>query len=180
MTIDTLANPDYVILVDEQNNQTGLMEKYEAHRLGMLHRAFSVLVFNSKGELLLQQRATGKYHSGGLWTNTCCSHPRFGETIMDAAHRRLQEEMGFDCLLEEKTRFIYKAELDNNLHEHELDFILTGKYDGVVKPDANEVQDVKWMQFDELLSDIKVNPRSYTAWFKIILGEYIGHLLPNK
>lgn len=178
MTVDTLAYTDYVVLVDEHNNQTGLMEKYEAHRKGLLHRAFSVLIMNSKGEMLLQQRALDKYHSGGLWTNTCCSHPKDGESVMDAAHRRLKEEMGFDCELEERTRFIYKAQLDNDLLEHELDFILTGVFDGTPIPNPNEVNDYKWVSVDELRNDVLVNPRSYTAWFKIILGEYIGHLLP--
>jgi isopentenyl-diphosphate delta-isomerase len=170
------TQPESVILVDEQNNELGLMEKQEAHEKAMLHRAFSVFIFNTKGELLLQQRSIAKYHSGGLWTNTCCSHPRPGEDTIDAAHRRLKEEMGFDCELSEKFHFIYKAPFENGLTEHELDFIYTGTFDGAVQINSNEVAGYKWLSIPDLAADIKVNPKQYTAWFSIILKEYLEHL----
>ncbi len=167
---------EFVILVDEKNNELGLMEKQEAHQKALLHRAFSVLVFNDKGELLLQQRALNKYHSAGLWANTCCSHPRANEKTIDAAHRRLMEEMGFDCVLTEKFSFIYKAPFDNGLTEHELDFIYTGIFNATPKINLQEVNAFKWMSLDEVVIDAQNNPDSYTEWFKIILKEYINHL----
>ena len=136
---------EYVILVDENDRETGLMEKQEAHEKGLLHRAFSIFIFNHKNELLLQQRALHKYHSAGLWTNTCCSHPRAGESIEQAAHRRLQEEMGFDCELYKKTSFIYKAEFENGLTEHEFDHILVGHYDQAIHINPQEVAAYKWV-----------------------------------
>lgn len=163
---------EYVILVDEQDKRLGLMEKIEAHEKGVLHRAFSVFILNHKNQLLLQQRALHKYHSGGLWTNTCCSHPRDGETNLEAAHRRLQEEMGMDAPLEKLLHFVYRAEFDNNMIEHELDHVFVGKCDAnpVINPD--EVEAYKWMDLDELKADIEKNPQLYTAWFKIIFNEY--------
>src|SRR5690242_3143777 len=134
---------EQVILVDEHNNEIGIMDKQEAHEKAVLHRAFSVFIFNSEGKLLLQQRAASKYHSAGLWTNTCCSHPRPGEATLDGAHRRLEEEMGFDTELKEKFHFIYKAPFDNGLTEHELDFIYTGKFEGEPKLNLEEVQAYK-------------------------------------
>lgn len=171
-----MKQPESVILVDENNNELGLMDKQEAHEKAVLHRAFSVFVFNTKGELLLQQRAFSKYHSGGLWTNTCCSHPRSGESTVDAAHRRLQEEMGFDCPLEEKFHFIYKAPFENGLTEHELDFIYTGIFDGKPNINSEEVNASRWISMDDLIKDVKNTPQKYTAWFDIILREYLQHL----
>lgn len=165
---------EYVILVDEKDNQLGLMEKMEAHEKGLLHRAFSVFLFNSKGEMLLQQRAISKYHSGGLWTNACCSHPRDGEKTIDAAHRRLEEEMGFDCAIEKAFHFIYKSALDNDLTEHELDHVFIGQYEGVIKPNPEEVETYKYIAVPELVEDVKNNPQNYTEWFKICLDEVLA------
>ena len=167
---------EFVILVDEHNNEIGLMEKLEAHQKALLHRAFSIFILNSKGELLLQQRALNKYHSGGLWTNTCCSHPRAKEQTIDAAHRRLKEEMGFDCELTEKFSFLYKTPFDNGLTEHELDFIFIGEFNGIPNINPQEVKDYAWMMIDDVLLDAKQFPNKYTEWFKIILNEYVSHL----
>lgn len=167
---------EYVVLVNENDEQLGLMEKQQAHILGLLHRAFSVFVFNSKGETLLQKRAEGKYHSPGLWTNTCCSHPRENETYKEAALRRVKEEMGFECALEEKFHFIYKAKLDNDLYEHELDHVFVGNFDGEIQINEEEVSDFKWISMDELIADIDLNPENYTVWFKIIFKEYLAKL----
>ncbi len=165
-----------VILVDENDNQIGLMPKQEAHQKAILHRAFSVFIFNDKNELLLQQRAFNKYHSPRLWTNTCCSHQREGETTLQAAKRRLQEEMGFETELKESIWFIYKAPFDNGLTEHELDHIVIGNYndDPIVNP--NEVASWKWMKLEAIVDDIKKHPESYTAWFKIIFDKFYKHL----
>jgi isopentenyl-diphosphate delta-isomerase len=168
---------EFVILVDEHNNEIGLMEKLEAHQKALLHRAFSIFILNSKGELLLQQRALNKYHSGGLWTNTCCSHPRANEQTIDAAHRRLKEEMGFDCELTEKFSFLYKAPFDNGLTEHELDFIFVGEFNDVPNINPEEVNDYTWMMIDDVLSDLKQFPNKYTEWFKIILNQIFNHVL---
>ncbi|WP_313114586.1 isopentenyl-diphosphate Delta-isomerase [Aequorivita sediminis] len=166
-----------VILVDENDQKIGLMPKMEAHEKGLLHRAFSVFVFNSKNELMLQQRALHKYHTPGLWANTCCSHQRDGESSIDAGMRRLSEEMGFTTDLKETTTFIYKAPFDNGLTEHEFDHILIGKYEG--EPDINpdEVADWKWMSLEEVKKDIQANPDIYTAWFKIIFDKFYQHLV---
>lgn len=163
---------EYVILVNENDQEIGKMEKQEAHEKGLLHRAFSVFVFNNKHQLLLQQRALTKYHSAGLWTNTCCSHPRVGETIEQAAHRRLQEEMGFDCDLSIRTSFIYKAEFENGLTEHELDYILVGNYEAAININPDEVASYKWVDIDWLKTDMKLNPADYTAWFTIISEKF--------
>ena len=167
---------ELVILVDENDNKIGLMPKMEAHEKAVLHRAFSVFIFNDKKELMLQQRAAHKYHSPKLWTNTCCSHQRDGETNVDAGMRRLQEEMGFSVTLEEKTSFIYKAPFDNGLTEHELDHILVGYYND--KPDINldEVSSWKWMGLEDVKNDIIVSPDQYTAWFKIIFDKFYTYL----
>lgn len=167
---------EFVVLVTENDEELGLMEKQQAHIAGLLHRAFSVFIFNSKGELLLQQRASDKYHSPALWTNTCCSHPRENETYLEAAHRRLQEEMGFDCDLEPKFHFIYKAKLDENLFEHELDHVFTGQFDGKIQINPEEVSAYKWISMDELIADMDSNPGQYTVWFKIIFKEYLAKL----
>ena len=162
---------EQVILVDEQDNPIGLMEKIEAHEKALLHRAFSVFVFNSKGELMLQQRAAHKYHSPLLWTNTCCSHQRDGETSLEAGKRRLQEEMGFTCDLEEVFWFIYKAPFDNGLTEHELDHVMVGKYEDAPSINPDEVEAYKWMPLEAVKNEIEVQPEIYTEWFKIIFKE---------
>lgn len=164
-----------VILVDENDKEVGFMEKMEAHEKALLHRAFSIFIFNSKGELMIHQRALEKYHSGGLWTNTCCSHPRKEESVEQAAHRRLQEEMGFDCELKEVFSFIYKAELDQGLTEHELDHVLIGEYNDTPNLNPAEVADWKFIGMKELKEDIVVNADSYTIWFKIALEEVLKH-----
>ena len=161
--------PEEIILVDKNDKEIGTDEKMKVHQDGKLHRCFSIFVFNSKNKMLLQKRATEKYHCGGLWTNTCCSHPRKGELLKEATHRRLQEEMGFDCELKEIGDFIYKAEFDNGLTEHEYDHVFTGKFDG--EPDLNpaEADDYKWISSEELKKEIKKNPESFTVWFKIAM-----------
>lgn len=165
-----------VILVDEQDNQLGLMPKMEAHEKALLHRAFSVFVFNDKGELMLQQRAADKYHSPLLWTNTCCSHQRDGETSLEAGRRRLHEEMGFVCDLEEVFWFVYKAPFDNGLTEHELDHVMVGKYNDEPTINTDEVESYKWMSLEAVKEDMEVNPEIYTAWFKIIFQESYSKL----
>jgi isopentenyl-diphosphate delta-isomerase len=168
---------EHVILVDENDQQIGLMEKMEAHEKGLLHRAFSVFIFNDENQLLLQQRAKDKYHSGGLWTNTCCSHPREGESLLDAGKRRLHEEMGFSCPIETVFSFIYKAELDNNLIEHELDHVLIGNYNEAPKPNPDEVMDWKYVDLEWVVEDMKANPENYTTWFRIVFDNVKGHFL---
>ncbi|GAA4319097.1 isopentenyl-diphosphate Delta-isomerase [Pontixanthobacter gangjinensis] len=165
-----------VILVNEKDEQIGLMEKIEAHEKALLHRAFSVFVFNDKNELMIQQRAFGKYHSPGLWTNTCCSHQREGESNIEAGKRRLQEEMGFSTELKDTISFIYKAPFDNGLTEHEFDHILVGNFEG--EPDLNpdEVAAWKWVSLEDLKVDMKKNPHIYTEWFKIIFDKYYSHI----
>tara|TARA_B100000513_G_scaffold103612_1_gene44496 strand:- start:128 stop:646 length:519 start_codon:yes stop_codon:yes gene_type:complete len=165
-----------VILVDENDNQVGVMPKLEAHQKGLLHRAFSIFIFNSKYELLLQKRASSKYHSGGLWTNTCCSHPREGEEILDAAKRRLIEEMGIDTSLRKVHDFIYKAELDNNLTEHEFDHVFYGIYNEDPIINKDEADDFKWIDMDSLNEDIKTNGVNYTIWFKIAFEYFYNYL----
>ncbi len=168
---------EQVVLVNENDEKVGLMPKQEAHEKGVLHRAFSVFIFNSKNELLLQQRALHKYHSPGLWTNTCCSHQRDGETTKDAGKRRLFEEMGFATELKETTSFIYKAPFDNGLTEHELDHILMGNFEEAPNINEDEVASWKWMDLEEVKKDIQANPDIYTAWFKIIFDKFHQHLL---
>ena len=165
-----------VILVDENDNQVGVMPKLEAHQKGLLHRAFSVFIFNSKYELLLQKRASSKYHSGGLWTNTCCSHPREGEDTLDAANRRLIEEMGIETSLRKVHDFIYKAELDNNLTEHEFDHVFYGIYNEDPIINKDEADDFKWIDMDSLNEDIITNGDKYTIWFKIAFEYFYNYL----
>lgn len=163
-----------IILVDEQDNQIGEIEKLPAHENGgQLHRAFSIFVFNSRGQLLLQERAKTKYHGGGWWTNTCCSHPRVGEKIEESVHRRLVEEMGFDCELKEEFSFIYKATCTNELTEWEFDHVFIGKWDGEVKPNPEEADSFKWVSKAEILKDVKENPDKYSPWFKIALNKVL-------
>jgi isopentenyl-diphosphate delta-isomerase len=159
---------EQVVLVDKEGNDIGVASKLEAHKKGLLHRAFSIFVFNERDEVLLQQRAFDKYHSGRLWSNTCCSHPRPGESLDQAVHRRLQEEMGFDCDLQELFTFRYKQEFDNGLIEHEYDHVFRGYYDGEVNPDPAEVARYKWVSWDFLVGDAK-NNQSYTYWLREII-----------
>ena len=158
---------EYVILVNERDEVVGFEEKSKAHKDGMLHRAFSVFIFNSSGESLLQRRAWTKYHSGGMWSNACCSHPAPGESIEAAAHRRLKEEMGFDCDLRELFSFIYRVELNGGLVEHELDHVVVGRFNGEPKPNATEVEDWQWVLSDELSNKITEQPDQYTYWFRL-------------
>jgi isopentenyl-diphosphate Delta-isomerase len=156
-----------VILVDTNDNEIGTMQKVEAHLLGRLHRAFSVFIFNSKGELLLQQRAVDKYHSGGKWTNTCCSHPREGEKTLAAAHRRLKEEMGMECHLYYVFNFTYNIQIEQGLYEHELDHVYFGSCDVPPVPNPAEVLSFKYMAMNILEEQIESNPELYTEWLKI-------------
>ncbi|MGB2339291.1 MAG: isopentenyl-diphosphate Delta-isomerase [Flavobacteriaceae bacterium] len=156
------------------------MPKLEAHQKAVLHRAFSVFIFNSENELMLQQRASNKYHSPNLWTNTCCSHQRSGESNIQAGVRRLYEEMGFTTSLKEITSFIYKAPFDNGLTEHELDHIMVGYYNEDPVINSDEVEDWKWMKIEDVKKDISLNPDLYTAWFKIIFKNFYNHLNNSK
>lgn len=167
---------DKVILVDVNDNQIGSMPKLEAHEKGVLHRAFSVFIFNNNGELMLQKRALTKYHSPGLWTNTCCSHQREGESNIYSAKRRLIEEMGFVTELYEKTSFIYKAKFENGLIEHELDHIIVGNYNQSPIINSFEVDSWKWMSMEDIKNNIKDQPYNYTAWFKIIFEKYYKYI----
>ena len=156
-----------VILVNEKDEETGTAEKMEAHRKGLLHRAFSIFVFNSGGEMLMQQRASGKYHSGGLWTNACCSHPRPGEKTEDAARRRLKEELGFETPLTGIFDFVYQAEFVNGLSEYEYDHVYVGEYDGIIQVDEEEVMDFCFRPMPEIRRLMTHGPENYTAWFQI-------------
>jgi isopentenyl-diphosphate Delta-isomerase len=163
---------DNIILLDENDNEIGAEEKIKAHKNGKLHRAFSIFILNSKGELLLQQRAKNKYHSGGLWSNTCCGHPRPDEDLISAAHRRLKEEMGFDCPLKYAFKFRYEAVLKNGLIENEIDNVLIGESDREPKINNKETSDFKWISIEKLKTDIVLNDNLYTIWFKIILMKH--------
>lgn len=160
-----------VILVNKNNRKIGVEEKIAAHKKGKLHRAFSVFVFNSKRELLIQQRAKEKYHCGKIWANTCCSHPRQNETYKKATHRRLKEEMGFDTKLKKLFCFIYEEKFSNGLTEHEYDCVFIGKFDGKPKPDPKEIMNHKWISLKDLKQDIKKHPKKYSAWLKIALNK---------
>lgn len=165
-----------VILVNEQDEPIGLMGKMEAHEKAVLHRAFSVFILNDQNEVMLQQRAAHKYHSPLLWTNTCCSHQRAGETNLEAGSRRLFEEMGFTTDLKELFHFIYKAPFDNGLTEHELDHVMVGRYNGVPQINSDEVNSWKWMSIESIKNDMSVSPKQYTVWFKIIFDEFYHYL----
>lgn len=167
---------EHVILVNEKDEQLGMMPKMEAHEKARLHRAFSVFIFNKKGALLLQQRAKEKYHSPKLWTNTCCSHQRKGESNIDAGKRRLEEEMGFVCDLKEVYWFVYKAPFDNGLTEHELDHVMVGYYENDPKINREEVENFQWMHLNDVEEDIQMHPNKYTEWFKIIFKESLDKL----
>lgn len=170
-----------VILVNEQDEPVGTMEKLAAHQKPHLHRAFSVFLFNNKNKMLLQQRAFSKYHSGGLWTNTCCSHPRPGEDITDAAHRRLREEMGIEAAnIGKAFEFIYDAAFDNGLYEYEYDHVFTGIYNDSIVPDPAEVAAYCFKSMEEIKNDIQLKPQLYTAWFKIAIPKLEAYMLAQK
>ena len=156
-----------VILVNENDEVTGSMEKLEAHKKGSLHRAFSIFVFNRQGEMLMQQRAIHKYHSGGLWTNACCSHPQPGEETGEAAQKRLKEEMGFETPVTKIFDFVYKTKFDNGLTEYEFDHVFVGEYDGMVNYDKEEVMDACYKSMQEVSDSLKSHPEQYTAWFHL-------------
>lgn len=161
----------FVVLVNKNNKKIGVEEKIKAHKEGKLHRAFSIFVFNSKGELLVQQRAKTKYHSGELWSNTVCSHPKLNETYHQAVHRRLKEEMNFDCKLKKIFCFIYNTGFQNGLIENEYDCVFIGKFDGKPKPDPKEIMAYKWISIKELKQDIIANPNKYSVWLKLALNK---------
>lgn len=161
---------EHVILVDEHDNELGLMEKMEAHHKGVLHRAFSVLLYNSKGEVLLQKRSANKYHSAGLWTNTCCSHPKPSEKMEEAVARRLKEEMGIDTQPAYAYKFLYQVVLDNNLIEHEMDHVYVGLFNKEPIINSHEVENWRFAGLEEVKEDIQQNPEAYTHWFKLIIN----------
>jgi isopentenyl-diphosphate delta-isomerase len=165
-----------VILVDEQDKPLGTMGKMEVHEKALLHRAFSIFIFNEKAELLLQKRALNKYHSAGLWTNTCCSHPKPGEDTTVAAQKRLQEEMGFTTPLQKVFSFLYKAPFDNGLTEHEFDHVYIGSFSGLIKPDPNEVSDYCYLPVSEINAKVQSHPQQFTEWFKIALPRVEAYL----
>ena len=165
-----------IILVDDKDRPTGTMEKMEVHQKALLHRAFSVFIFNDKGEMLLQKRAANKYHSAGLWTNACCSHPAPGTDTLQAAGMRLQEEMGFTTELKKIFDFIYKAPFENGLTEHEFDHVFVGKYSGVIKPDPNEVSDYCFKSIDDIRNSLQSHADKYTYWFKIAFPKLEAYL----
>ena len=169
-----------VVLVDRNDNPIGLMPKLEAHQIGVLHRAFSVFILNQKGQLMLQRRALDKYHSPGLWTNTCCSHPRESESNIEAGVRRLKEEMGFTTPLKSMFSFIYKSKFDNGLTEHEFDHVLLGYYDKQPFINTIEVSEWKWMSLDKIIIEIKNKPEEFTVWFKIIFERFYNHIYKTK
>lgn len=164
---------EQVVLVDEQDAILGLLGKREAHEKGLLHRAISIIVFNSKGEMLIQQRADNKYHWAGIWSNTVCTHPRKGESYLEAAQRRLLEELGFSVPLREVFDFIYKAkDEESGLTEHELDHVFVGEYDGDIPFNTEEVKAVRWVSWEVLSKELEANPDAFSFWFKIILKEF--------
>jgi isopentenyl-diphosphate delta-isomerase len=160
---------DYVILVNDRDEETGIMEKMQAHREGRMHRAISIFIFDTNGKLLLQQRALTKYHSAGLWTNTCCSHPRPGESNLDAANRRLKEEMGLQCPLMQTFSFTYHSMYENGMTEYEFDYVFLGVTDALPVPDPKEAQGFRYVDLKELEEDMDINPHTYTSWFKICM-----------
>jgi isopentenyl-diphosphate delta-isomerase len=161
-----------LILVDNLDNPLGIMDKLEAHQKGLLHRAFSVFIWNKNKELLIHKRAANKYHSANLWTNTCCSHPQPNEATMNAAKRRLQEEVGFSTDIQHRFHFIYKTELENNLIEHELDHVFIGEYNGDFTPNPDEISETRWISIENLKKEIETKPDNFTYWFKEIISKY--------
>ena len=170
---------EIIICVDKNDNEVGHIEKMDAHIKGLLHRALSIFIFNEKNELLLQKRYSGKYHSPGLWTNTCCTHPNKDERTDDAAIRRLQEEMGFSCDLKEVISFMYYIKFDNDLIEHEFDHVYFGRYSNEISINPLEVEDYKWISLDNIKVDLKTNPDNYTFWFKYIIENHIKEIEEN-
>lgn len=168
-----------VVLVDKDDKVIGSMEKMEAHIKAELHRAFSIFIFNSKGEMMIHQRALSKYHSPGLWTNACCSHPRMEESYADAAHRRLVEELGFDCELKEVFVFTYKADVGQGLTEHEIDHVFVGVYNEEPNINKDEVEDWKFVDPVKLYNDMKANPDNYTKWFHIAYEKLMEYSFEN-
>ncbi len=166
-----MTKEEMVILVDRNDRETGTMEKIEAHEKALLHRAFSIFIFNDAGQMMLQRRSLTKYHSPGLWTNACCSHPRPGEGLEEATQRRLVEEMGFSCPLEKAFHFIYRAEFAHGLTEHEFDHVFTGRYNADPDINPDEVAEWRWVSVPELLEDVRNKPEDYTVWFRIALRE---------
>ncbi|MDP2933861.1 MAG: isopentenyl-diphosphate Delta-isomerase [bacterium] len=162
-----------LILVDEQDNQIGTEEKMQTHFKGLLHRCFSIFIFNSSGKILLQKRAAQKYHSAGLWANTCCSHPRPEESDKSAAQRRLQEEMGFSTNLQEIHTFTYKAKLDHGLTEHEFDHVMAGRFDGEPRPDPKEVDGYRWLSIEELKAEVARYPERFAIWLKLLTEDHV-------
>ena len=171
-----MATTPQVVLVDRDDVACGTADKLQAHYDGALHRAFSIFLFDGGHRLLLQRRALAKYHSPGLWTNTCCSHPAPGEAVIDAAHRRLREEMGIDCTLTAGFSFIYKADLTNGLVEHEFDHVLLGRFDGQPCPNDEEVDNWKWASLEEIRRDIAARPDTYTVWFRLVFDRVSAHV----
>ena len=167
---------EQVILVDQDDQEIGVCEKLDAHRRGRLHRAFSVFILNEQEALLVQQRAETKYHTGGLWTNTCDGHPRPGETVREAARRRLLEEMGFECELKDAFVFTYYARLGDDLVEHEYDHVLIGRFDGEPTPDPREAADYRWIDLETLVQDMREQPDRYAPWFKIAQEKLLPYL----
>jgi isopentenyl-diphosphate delta-isomerase len=167
---------DNVVLVNENDEAVGIMEKMEAHRKALLHRAFSVFIFNDKGEMLLQKRALNKYHSGGLWTNACCSHPRPSEVVKEAATRRLREELGFVTSITPAFQFTYRTDFDNGLTEHEYDHVFIGHYNGLIHPNREEVGDYCFKSMEEIRSNLSSHSNKYTEWFKIAFPKLETHL----
>lgn len=165
-----------VILVNEKDEKIGLADKMQAHTFGLLHRAFSVFVLNNKNEMLIHKRALSKYHSGGLWTNACCSHPKDGETTLAAAHRRLKEELGIDCEIKELFTHLYKLEVDNKLTEHEYDHVYIGKFSNEIQANPEEVAEYKYIPINDLLKWIEKEPTIFTAWFRALLPIFLHHL----
>lgn len=173
-----------VILVNEQDEPVGTMEKMKVHQEGLLHRAFSIFIIDTNGRMLVHQRAADKYHGAHLWTNACCSHPYPGEEVMDAAHRRLQEELGFSTSLYPLFSFTYKAEVENGLIEHEYDHVFWGIYEGEMNPDPNEVAAIRYVDLDLLHDEIEEMPEQFTAWFRIAFPKvkewWLHELTPFK
>jgi isopentenyl-diphosphate delta-isomerase len=167
-----------IILVDENDNETGKMEKLKAHQLGVLHRAFSVFVFNNRGEILLQKRAKSKYHSAGLWTNACCSHP-ISKDIKKEAEKRLKKEMGIKCSLQEIFSFVYTAKVGVDLTENEVDHVFIGFCEGKISIDKREAEDYRWVSFEALKNDVAQNPQNYTEWFKLIYEKTYKNMKPS-
>lgn len=162
---------EFIITVDDQDRETGYMEKMEVHKKGVLHRAFSVMIFNNEGEVLLQKRAKKKYHSPGLWSNSCCSHQRKGETLTEAVSRRIREELGITCNCKEEFKFRYRIEFDNGLIENEIDHVFIGHYNGKVFPNQDEAEEICWITLEKLNKEMGENPEDFTYWFKILMKQ---------